>query len=257
MPITRKLGWKPDVPDARDRKFSISHLTMQDLPPKTDLSPLCPPVWDQGELGCCTGESISGAYEFTQKKENPDWDFQPAPMFIYYNERVVEGTIEIDSGAMIRTGMKVVASQGVCSESLWPLNPNKFTIKPTDEAYANAAIHRTISYERVNTDLYSLKGCLAAGFPFVFGFSVYESFMSSSVAQTGDANMPRNNERMMGGHAVLCVGYDDETRRFLIRNSWGPNWGKQGYFTLPYEYITNANLADDFWTLRDVTDKPA
>ena len=95
-----------------------------------------------------------------------------------------------------------------------------------------------------------MRSCLAAGFPFVFGFSVYESFESPEVAKTGVVPMPSGNEQLLGGHAVLCVGYDDASARFLVRNSWGTGWGMAGYFTIPYDYLADRDLSDDFWTLR-------
>jgi len=94
-----------------------------------------------------------------------------------------------------------------------------------------------------------MKACLAEGFPFVFGFSVYEGFESSEVARTGKLNLPKPKEAFMGGHAVMAVGYDDKTSRFIVRNSWATDWGLDGYFTMPYEYLTNENLSDDFWTI--------
>jgi C1A family cysteine protease len=94
-----------------------------------------------------------------------------------------------------------------------------------------------------------MKGCLAAGYPFVFGFTVYESFESDAVAKTGVVEMPAPSEKVLGGHAVVAVGYDDSTQRFIVRNSWGPGWGMGGYFTIPYAYLTDSNLADDFWTV--------
>lgn len=90
--------------------------------------------------------------------------------------------------------------------------------------------------------------CLAEGYPFVFGFTVYESFETRKVVETGIASMPRKKERVLGGHAVLAVGYNQKDKRFLVRNSWGTGWGKNGYFTMPYEYLKT--LAADFWTIR-------
>ena len=95
-----------------------------------------------------------------------------------------------------------------------------------------------------------MKGCLASGYPFVFGFSVYDSFESEAVARSGEMPMPQPTERLLGGHAVLAVGYDDATQRFIVRNFWGRKWGMAGYFTMPYGYMTDSNLADDFWTIR-------
>jgi C1A family cysteine protease len=100
--------------------------------------------------------------------------------------------------------------------------------------------------------LSQLKGCIADGYPFVFGFTVYDSFESPEVAKTGIVPMPSAKDTAIGGHAVLAVGYDDKEERFIVRNSWGPGWGMKGYFTIPYSYVTNSNLADDLWTIRMV-----
>ncbi len=116
-----------------------------------------------------------------------------------------------------------------------------------------AAANHVVSYQRVTRSLPQLKGCLAEGFPFVFGFTVYESFESDEVRAGGVVPMPSSGEQVLGGHAVLAVGYDDGTQRFLVRNSWGTEWGQHGHFTMPYAYLTERNLSSDFWTLRAVT----
>ncbi len=113
-------------------------------------------------------------------------------------------------------------------------------------------MHKAVLYKRVTQIANQMKGCLASGYPFVFGFSVYESFMSPAVAKSGHALMPKPNERIEGGHAVLAVGYDDANQWFIVRNSWGTGWGIKGYFTLPYAYLLDQNLADDFWMIRVV-----
>jgi C1A family cysteine protease len=109
-----------------------------------------------------------------------------------------------------------------------------------------------VSYQRVLQTPTQMKGCLASGYPFVFGFSVYESFESPAVTKTGVVPLPSPGESMLGGHAVLAVGYDDERQRFLAMNSWGSAWGERGYFTIPYTYLTDAGLSADFWTVRVV-----
>jgi len=98
-----------------------------------------------------------------------------------------------------------------------------------------------------------MKGCLASSYPFIFGFTVYDSFESQPVAQTGVVPMPGSTERVLGGHCVVAVGYDDSQQRFIVRNSWGTSWGIQGYCTMPYAYLTDSNLASDFWTIRLVS----
>lgn len=246
----KKYTWKPDIPDHRDYTYSTGNAT---IPSKIDLSDKFPEVYDQGDLGSCTGNAIAGSIEYEQiKKADPTY-FVPSRLFIYYNERLIEGTVKEDSGAMIRDGLKSVANQGVCHESTWPYTVSKFKRKPTKKAYTEATKYTAKVYSRVSQDIMSLKACLANGDPFVFGFSVYESFESPEVAKTGILNMPGKSEKLLGGHAVVCVGYDDSTSRFKVRNSWGSDWGDNGYFTMPYDYLTNRNLADDLWVIKDVS----
>jgi C1A family cysteine protease len=245
----KKYTWKPDLPDHRDFTYSA---TTTSLPQKVDLIGNCPHVYDQGDLGSCTGNAIAAAIEYEQIKKMKANHFTPSRLFIYYNERLLEGTVKNDSGAMIRDGMKTVNKQGVCKETTWPYITTKFASKPTKRAYAEGMKFQTTVYSRVDQTLDSLKACLASGDPIVFGFSVYESFESSSVALTGVLNLPEKTEKLLGGHAVLCIGYDDETKRFKARNSWGADWGMSGYFTMPYEYLTNDNLATDFWVIKDI-----
>jgi C1A family cysteine protease len=250
MPIHRKYGWAPDVPDFRDHVYSAPLPVLQKLPPKKDLRPGCPPVYDQGQLGSCTGNAIAGAIQFEQKKQGVNV-FVPSRLFIYYNERVMEGTVNSDSGAQIRDGVKSVGNQGVCPETEWPYDINKFADKPGPKCYKDATLCEAVGYQRLDSsNLTQLKGCIADGFPFVYGFTVYDSFESQQVAKTGVLNLPGPKEKVVGGHAVLAVGYDDTTQRFTVRNSWGKDWGIKGYFTIPYAYLTDSNLADDFWTIR-------
>jgi C1A family cysteine protease len=246
------FGWVPDVPDHRDFMYAAPIVNMAALPAKVDLRPHCPKeVYDQGKLGSCTANAIAGALEFDQIKQALT-PFTPSRLFIYYNERVLEHTVGTDSGAQIRDGIKTVGKIGACPEPDWPYAIEKFTEKPPASALKKAPLGKALEYQRVPQVLNQMKGCLASGYPFVFGFTVYESFESGQVAKTGVAPMPATNEQVLGGHAVMAVGYDDSSQRFIVRNSWGPVWGMGGYFTLPCAYLTDANLADDFWTVRMV-----
>jgi C1A family cysteine protease len=244
-------GWNRDMPDGRDLMYAAPPEVVTQLPTKVDLRDHCPEVYDQGQLGSCTANSIGAALEFDQMKEG-EQSFTPSRLFIYYNERVIEGTVTSDSGAQIRDGVKSVNQQGAPPESDWPYDISKFADKPPQQAYDDAAKHKSILYQRVTQTLRQLKGCLAAGYPFVFGFTVYESFESQQVASTGEAPMPKADEKQLGGHAVMAVGYEEDQQRFIVRNSWGPGWGMNGYFTLPYPYLLQDTLSSDFWTIRSV-----
>lgn len=260
-----RYGWITDLPDARDHLYSAPRAALTTLPTSTDLSSGLPDAYDQGHLGSCTANAIAGAFEFALRHQQLT-DFMPSRLFVYYNERAIEGHIGSDSGAQIRDGLRSVSKQGVCAESEWPYDsvaadpdtnvfpPNaRAATKPTDKCYQDALANTITGYQRVNQDIDQLRGCLAAGYPFVFGFTVYSGFESDEVAATGEAQLPRPGEQVLGGHAVLATGYDDSQQRFLVRNSWGTAWGKDGYFTLPYAYLTNRRLASDFWTVRVVS----
>ena len=181
----------------------------------------------------------------------------PSRLFIYFNERSIENSIATDSGAQIRDGMKSIGNLGVCNETDWPYIENEFAQKPFATCYASALNHTAISYQSVTQDLNQMKSCLAEGYPFVMGFTVYESFESATVASTGTLQMPVAGETVVGGHAVLVVGYDDAQSRFIVRNSWGAGWGMAGYYTMPYEYLTDEDLSSDFWTIRLTAVNPA
>ena len=241
-------GWVPDRPDQRDKLYSAIAAPPKKLPASVDLRPLCSPVEDQGQLGSCTANALVGTLEFLERKAGkPVTDL--SRLFVYYNERAIEGTISEDSGAMIRDGVKSLVNQGVCAEPKWPYVITKFAQKPSAACYKEGLTHQVQSYHRILT-LQEMRSCLAEGYPFAFGFTVYESFESAAVAKTGKLDMPKAAEKTLGGHAVVAVGYDDAAKRFTIRNSWGADWGLAGYFTMPYDYLSNRNLSDDIWTLR-------
>lgn len=267
VPTYRKIaryGWSPDLPDQRDHLYSAPLPRLGPLPAKVDLRTQCPGVYDQGQIGSCTANAIAAAVEFDLLKQKLA-DFVPSRLFIYFNERSMEHSVATDSGAQIRDGVKSVNKLGVCPETEWPYvatpadpntnvwPPNAVPAqRPTPGCYKDALNHQVVSYQRVNPDLAQMKGCLAAGYPFVFGFTVYDAFESAAVAQSGVLNLPTSAEQVVGGHAVLAVGYDDVAQRFIVRNSWGAQWGQKGYFTIPYAYLITGNLADDFWTIRMV-----
>lgn len=244
------FGWVRDLPDPRDFKFKVGKPI--ELPKSVDLRKFCPPVYDQGELGSCTANALGAAFQFGQKKQQKP-DFIPSRLFIYYNERVIEGTVNQDSGAMIRNGIKSMVSDGVCPEKMWGYKPWKFKNKPPQECYTVAQDHQILEYLRISPHtLYGVKLALYQGYPVSFGFMIFESMMTKEVTNSGYVPVPSKKEQPMGGHAVLAVGYDDEKKSLLVRNSWGPNWGIDGYFWLPYEFVSEPNMSADYWTIRMV-----
>lgn len=247
-----RYGWKPDLPDARDLMLAVPRGVV--LPTKIDLRAGMPPIVDQGQLGSCTANAISGGLGYDQIKQKETL----APLsrlFIYYNERDMEGTIHSDAGAMIRDGIKSVSQIGACAETLWPYDISKFTIKPNPSCYTEALKHVAILYRsvtRYNTSINGIKSALAQDFPVIFGFTVYESFESQATANTGIVTMPTSKEATLGGHAVVAVGYDDAKQQVICRNSWGETWGDKGYFYMPYKYFMKTGLTSDYWTVTSI-----
>ena len=246
------FGWTPDTPDHRDMMFTLPK-KMKKLPSKVDLRTDTIPVFDQGALGSCTANAVSVAFAFSVLKQQEEELYTPSRLFIYYNTRVLEGNEDRDTGATLRNTVKSMNKVGTCDENVWPYVISKFTNKPTDKCYTIAKDNKAIKYERLTRSLYDFKACLAAGFPFVGGFAVYESFQSREVAKTGKMPMPGKDEKFYGGHAIIVMGYDDEMQCFIVRNSWGNKWGDKGYFYMPYDYLLNRQLSDDFWVIQKVT----
>jgi len=244
------LGWRPDTPDWRDRRLALA--PPMTLPPSVDLRSKLPPPYRQGQIGSCTANAIAAAIEFDRKKQNLI-DFIPSRLFIYFCERTIEGTVLEDAGAEIRDGIKAVNQWGAPEEEKWPYVESHFATNPDPVVYIAAKEHLAIEYVRLHATILELKTCLANGYPFVFGFSVYEFFESEEMACSAMLLLPQPEEQLVGGHAVLGCGYDDNKGCFLIRNSWGPDWGEGGYFWMPFPYLTNKDLSDDFWKISTVS----
>ncbi len=263
--IKRGLGWKRDFPDPRDHQFSVGLETLQALPPSVDLGGTFP-VYDQGQLGSCSANALAAAVQFDRLKSGEDPAFVPSKLFIYYNERSLEGDIPVDGGAYLRDGVKSLQQQGVCPEAEWPYDAtpaateggpfpvgSRAVTQPAQQCYNDAANYTITSYQAVIQTLSQLQGCLASGYPFAFGFSVFSSWYDVDPHPTV-VPMPGQADTLVGGHAVLCVGYDNATNLFKIRNSWGPAEGDNGYFYFPYAYLLNSNLSSDFWVINAVKD---
>ena len=245
-----KYGYIPQLPDQRDLQYKVD-APIQNLPPVVDLRAGCPPVYDQASLGSCVGNGVAAAIEFEQMKEKDPSYFMPSRLFVYYGARLIENTVKSDSGAQIRDGIKVVVNSGVCKESTWPYDITKFAKKPPTVAYKEALKYKALVYSAVAQDENSVKQCLANGDVIVFGFTVYSSFESQEVAKTGIMPMPAPNEKVLGGHCVVAVSYNDNTQMIGVRNSWGSEWGNLGYFEMPYKFFFS-NQTSDFWSIKKV-----
>lgn len=252
----RGYGRVVDLPDARDHAFTTELTTP--LPATVDLRPKLPPVYDQGQLGSCTANAIAAAYDYDRGIQGLEF-IGPSRLFIYYNERALEGTISSDSGAQIRDGIKTLKSNGVPAETVWPYKPSKFATKPSKTAVKDATLNEALSYARVAASLTAIQHTLAAVRPVVIGFTVYESFESDAVASSGIMPMPAKGEKVLGGHAVLVVGYKKIGTKlyWIVRNSWGTSWGDDGYFYMPAEYLLSSSLASDFWVVQTVSQNAA
>lgn len=236
------LGWLRDLPDHRDLHYSLKADT---LPAIVDLRGGCPPVYNQGALGSCTAQAVVGLCQFSELEEKRKLG-TPSRLFVYYNTRVIQGSVNQDSGASIRNAIKSVVQNGFCREDQWKYDIRRFKMKPDDQCYKAAEPFKVKAYSRVAQTETALKTAIANFNPVVFGFSVHENF--KDVKADGKVPMPKGS--VTGGHAVLIVGYDDNQKHFIVRNSWG-NWGDRGYCYMPYDFITRNDIASDFWTITD------
>ena len=240
-----KLSWKPSKNDHRNYKLKLDHDEKQiDLPKVFQLVDLHTlQVFNQGNLGSCTANAIAQQIQIkTQNKVSISRLFQ------YWNSRLLEGTYQSDSGANLLDCYRAIMKYKYIDEALYPYIEAKYADFPPKEIYIEASKNKINKYESVPQDLYHMKYVLAVyKQPIVFGFSVYSSF------QNLDSNhvcpLPQANDELLGGHAVCAINYNDNLQAFLICNSWGKEWGLNGCFYMPYDYVLNKTLCSDFWTL--------
>lgn len=243
-------GYTRDVADAADIPYD-GHTAIDpaNLPRGVDLRPHCSEIEEQGELGSCTANAMAGAIEYLELRGGLPQATNVSRLFIYYLERELEGTVSEDSGAMLRNGIKAMQQYGVCAESVWPYDVDRFTEKPSQRAYQEARAHLITEARRLPIELHAWKSCLAEGYPIVFGTDIFASFEDEG--RHGNIDLPQDGEKNLGGHAMLCVGYDDSAQVFVVRNSWGSDWGDGGYCYFPYDYLCNEDYTDDAWTIRN------
>lgn len=193
--LKHKLGWKRHAfPSTKLTIFKFTELSYLNAIHIVDLRQYCPPIYDQGDLGSCTAFAISASYEFDEKKQNVKNEFKPSQLFIYYNERLDQGDINDDTGASIEESVTAIVKYGVCPTMYWPYDITKFATKPPLTCYSIALINKAKQYSRLSQILNQLKSCLISGLTFVFGFNVYESFISNYVALTGIVPLPNTQK---------------------------------------------------------------
>lgn len=248
-------GWVPDLPDKRDDKFEFRPQVTR--LPEAIIPSVLPKRFDQGQLGSCTGNAAAACVE---ELHGPKCQTL-SRLFAYYNARSFEGTVKQDAGASVRNAVKGIVKYGIPTERSWPYDISKFSKKAPAAIYSAALARKITSYHRV-TSLADAKAAVASGVPVIFGFSVYDSFEGSDIAATGNMPMPDlSTEKMIGGHCVWMAGYDDKRPYFdsknnqigvgcgIIVNSWGKSWGDKGLFYMPYPYLSDRSLSDDFWAM--------
>lgn len=244
-----KGGYVQDRIDTRDYVYKIDRLIVKQLPAVATLKDRMPPVLDQGELGSCVSHAVCNALAFLNIKSDKPIGFK-SRIFNYYNSRVLEGTVNEDSGCEIRDAIKTSTNTGNCYETTWPYIISQFTLEPPPVTYSEALQHKLLLYQRVIQNRSMIKGCIVAGYPIVIGIMCFNSLGNPGVDITGDIPMPTRKDYPIGGHCVLLTGYNDFTQRYEIQNSWGVEWGNKGYGTLPYAYVENSKLAMDFWQMQ-------
>jgi C1A family cysteine protease len=239
----RKFGALRDVHDVRDRLYRASPRT-EPVPLHVDLREWGGPIKDQGEEGSCTGHTFSSAREWIARKYGTSSPIL-SPQCLYAEELLASNDFPSDKGAMPRTGCQVLTALGCCETALYPYVAGQIT-RPTPAQIANALKYKTGAYHRIGS-LSDFLRCLADAtpWPVTVGFTVYESFMSQQVADTGMMPIPKSGEQQQGGHEVLCLGYDQTKQLALIQNSWGDGWGQRGYFWMPFAVINAPDT--DLW----------
>ena len=238
-----KFGWIRDLTDNRDKIYSAPRIT--ECPASVSLLQYCAPVENQTTTSSCTAHGIVGNLEMLEKKNNTNF-YDISRLFVYYNTRMIRGIEDTDGGAYIRDGIKSLVRYGYCSEKLWKYDEKKVNEKPDRKSYKEGKRHLIKEYKRILNIIDIIK-CIASGYPVIFGITLYESFQSKKVSKTGKIPIPKTNEKPIGGHCMLVIGYDMKKKVFIVRNSWSSKWGDNGNCYIPFDYMEQAS---DMWTIR-------
>lgn len=246
------MGWRPPLPDHRDYQL-VDHrpdlLTAVSLPSMMDLRSMFLPIEDQGQEGACTAFGSLAAAEAIQKKSGVV-QFKGSKQAQYWLTRYLEGTTANDVGASVRDAARAIALYGMGHSSLYEYVAGQYAQQPPQAVLDDAKKNLAVKYIAVPNETTQIKTVVAAGYPVIIGFSVYQNFPMSA----GIDLVPMPQGGIVGGHCVVIVGYNDADDTWLCRNSWGTGWGNQGYFRLPYAYLPIA--ARDFWLIDTMSGTP-
>jgi C1A family cysteine protease len=241
MPSTNRFKVRASLSDWRDFRYKSTKLPLKE---SVDFRPWSSKVEDQLHLGSCTGQAVVGAYELILKKQLPENFKELSRLFVYYNARLIEGNVEEDQGAYVKDAVKAVYKYGVCSEELWPYDIDLFALPPSIASYEDAA-HRTIkNYYKVE-GLTNILDAVNSGYPVIASMQVYSNFDEVETTPNFILPHPTKNDDVVGGHAIVVVGYDLLKKLILCRNSFGDKWGLAGHFWIPFDYVV-ANFSDNW-----------
>lgn len=242
-----KLGWIPGAKDNLAPKFGQQISGLAVIPAKVDLRDKDCPIFNQGNIGSCTAQAGAALARFVMKKEGHEV-YTPSRLFIYYNSRFLLGWVDKDMGSTLTHTVKAMMTNGLPNEKMWWYNDAKYAVKPSKKVYIEGLKHKALSHFGIEDgNLDEMRQCLAMGFPFIFGALINKDF-----SDTTNGVIPMYNGDPLGGHAMMAVGYDDMERHFIVRNSWGTTWGDNGYCYMPYEYLADRKVAEDFWTIHTI-----
>ncbi|HNF24755.1 MAG TPA: C1 family peptidase, partial [Leptospiraceae bacterium] len=242
-------GYKPMKPASNAKVYSKGKV--KKLPPKVDLRKFMTPVENQKDTNSCTANAVAGACEYLLKQAMGKKAYDISRMFIYYNARAKTGDPIEDQGSVIQYAVESLQKLGACPEKLWTFDKAHVNKKPDKKAYEAAQKFKIKDKQSVPTDLQTMKEVLALGHPIIFGTQLFASF-DECEENGGFVPMPSPKEtgrESHGGHAMLIVGYSDPDKVFIVRNSWGKEWGDKGYCYMPYNYLANEKLTGDCWSL--------
>ena len=240
-------GYLQPEPGASSPELSIT--ATPDLPESVDFRPHCSVVEDQGSVGSCTANAIVGALEYLMNRSFGD-HVNLSRLFVYYNARRFSDQEGVDAGATMHHAMAGLLAHGACLEDHWPYDKARWNLRPHEVCYHRTVQLPSLHYANVSPGI-ERKYVIASGLPIIFGMGVPEQLMMVEGAKTGHMPAPPDGhwEPASGGHAMLIVGYDDRKNAWLVRNSWGSNWGDGGHVWIDYAVMDHYALPMGYWTV--------